>query len=160
MSVPVLHRRRVRALAGSLLLLLASAGCGGRAPAAWTTVPSVSVVGAPDDPRVAVTAQAVAFRNTSLTALGSPFQLGPIRYHTASVPVDAVVQPTTTADHLPQTVQELPQAAQDLPGDIVVVLTNADLISFTTLSSIDDNVIIFMRGLQYAPWAVRMWHAI
>jgi hypothetical protein len=96
---------------------------------AWDRVPTIAVLGAADDPRQALVRDAVAFWNQTLAELGSGFRLGPVTRHEGSLPDDLIValhDSTLNGAHPP-----FPERLASIPGDIVVVLSDAEFISFS-----------------------------
>ena len=80
-------------------------------PFHWTTVPSIAVVSAsPTDTRIDAVRKAVAFWNRTFEELGTPFRLGHVTVIAGAARDDI----------------------KSLPGDILVVLSDADFVSFTT----------------------------
>jgi hypothetical protein len=80
-------------------------------PFHWTTVPSIAVVSAsPTDTRIDAVRKAVAFWNRTFEELGTPFRLGHVTVIARAAPDDDI---------------------KSLPGDILVVLSDADFVSYT-----------------------------
>ena len=97
---------------------------------AWDRVPTITVLGAADDPRLALVRDAVAFWNQTLGELGSGFRLGAVARQEGSLPDDLIValhESTLNGMHPP-----FPEQLGSIPGDIVVALSDADFISFST----------------------------
>ncbi len=96
---------------------------------AWDRVPAIAVLGAADDPRQALVRDAVAFWNQTFSDLGSRFRLGPVTQQEGSLPDGLIValhNSTLNGAHPP-----LPEQLASIPGDIVVVLSDAEFISFS-----------------------------
>ncbi len=97
---------------------------------------SVTVVGADNnDPRWHAVAEAVEFWNQQLADTGVSARLGPIARLVRPVPDDALRQLSEVAV-AGRFGRDIPQEFEHIPGDIVVVLSTAELISF---------------GLQWSP---------
>lgn len=98
--------------------------------ARWTKIPSITVVSAETDPRIASVRDAVDFWNRTFAELGSPFRLGQLTIVPGSVP-DADIQ-TLGSQVLEHTRwPSLPESLKRFPGDLVIVLSNANFISYT-----------------------------
>jgi hypothetical protein len=150
------HRRPVCV---TLLLLLASA-CGvltgppvvpvwaqGRA---WTKVPTIVVVTPEHDPRLPGTHEAIDFWNRTLAELGTPFRLGPIMQTTDVIPVDYLT--TLSAQVLSRTgYPDFPESVQKLPGDLIVVLSEGDFISFAARSPAGGKVLVGIKSYRRYP---------
>ena len=98
--------------------------------APWTTVPAVVVVGAgANDARLLLVQDAVAFWNRSFAELGSAFRLGPVTEAAGAVPVN--VLRTMSDQVLSRTGSTpFPESLRGVPGDLIVVLSDGDFISF------------------------------
>ena len=96
---------------------------------AWKRVPAVTIVTARADPRIPAVREAIAFWNQTFTELGTPFRLGAITLVTGSVPDQDMRALSETVLHqfLPAT---LPASTDSFPGDLLVVLSDANFISF------------------------------
>ena len=113
-----------RAFLAAIALILLSG-----ASAAAQTALSVTVMGDSRDSRVAAIEESVAFWNHSLERLGASVRLGPVR----------VVEPTLSDRDLRDLSEEvgsrrgerkLEALIDRIPGDIVVALSGADLVSY------------------------------
>jgi hypothetical protein len=95
----------------------------------WRAVPTVTIVGREDDPRLPAVRDAVEFWNRTLAFLPTSFRLGAITRVDGSVP-DAVLrdlsESTLRASRLGQ-----PDALASFRGDLLIVLSDADFVSFT-----------------------------
>ena len=92
-------------------------------------MPTITVLGAADDPRLVLVRDAVAFWNQTLGELGSGFRLGAVARREGSLPDDLIValhDSTMSGMHPP-----FPEQLGSIPGDIVVALSDADFISFS-----------------------------
>ncbi len=91
---------------------------------------SVTVVGADaNDPRWRAVEEAAEFWNQQLTAAGVDVRLGPITRLIQPVPDDALRQ-LSDATLGGRVRPEIPEGLRQTPGNIVVTLSTADLISF------------------------------
>jgi hypothetical protein len=114
---------------------------------AWTKVPAITVIGAAGDPRQPLTRDAVAFWNDTLAGLGSGFRLGAITQGPESVP-DAVIAGMSQSV-LSGTKPGFAPELASIPGDIVVALSNADFISFSTHWASGKGLVAIKSGHAY-----------
>jgi len=117
----------------------------------WSGVPTVVTSGAPDDPRIPLVVQAVSFWNTELEQIGSPFRLGSIT-HTREIIPDRFLQQRSLGVLGGNVTAEAPQWIAESRGTIIVALSNAEFVSFT--SSVGANVVIGIRNGQSFPLAL------
>lgn len=120
---------------GIAIALLMPCWPAGRALAAglgfgWDRVPTITVLGAADDPRQVLVRDAVMFWNQTLSELGSGFRLGAVARQEGSLPDDliAALSESTLKGMRPP----FPEQLRSIPGDIVVALSDAHFISFST----------------------------
>lgn len=126
---------RRNAMRGIVSALLTPCWPAGRALAgglgfAWDRVPTITVLSAADDPRLALVHDAVAFWNQTLGGLGSGFRLGAVARQERSVPDDLII--ALSESTLNGMRPPVPEWLGSIPGDIVVALSDADFISFST----------------------------
>ena len=85
------QRCRSRALAALMLSMMAATALAtqpGSTP--WTKIPSITVIAADGDARIAAVREAVTFWNRTFADLGTPFRLGAITQVAAAVPDDDI----------------------------------------------------------------------
>jgi hypothetical protein len=97
----------------------------------WRTIPSISIAGSPDDPRAALVVRAVEFWNSHLELIGSPFRLGSITYTSDTLP-DDFLQQRSVGVLDGAAAPPAPETLANMPGDIVVALSGAEFVSFST----------------------------
>jgi len=121
--------------------LLAVAGMGFGAARAglfgmtgWKRVPALTIVSSPGDPRIPAVREAVAFWNQTFAELGSPFRLGAITMVAGSVPDLEMRDLSEQALHHFWRAT-LPASLDAFPGDLLVVLSDANFISFAARGS-------------------------
>jgi len=121
--------------------LLAVAGMGFGAARAglfgmtgWKRVPALTIVSSPGDPRIPAVREAVAFWNQTFAELGSPFRLGAITMVAGSVPDSEMRDLSEQALHHFWRAT-LPASLDAFPGDLLVVLSDANFISFAARGS-------------------------
>jgi ketosteroid isomerase-like protein len=124
-----------------------SLGAQGRA---WTKVPTIVVVTPEDDPRLPATHAAIDFWNRTLAELGTPFRFGPVTQTTDAIPVDYLT--TLSAQVLNRTgYPDFPESIQKLPGDVIVVLSEGDFISFAARSPAGGKVLVGIKSDRRYP---------
>lgn len=96
----------------------------------WTRVPSITVIAEAGDPRSEAVREAVAYWNRTFAELGTPFRLGDVTWATGSVP-DSDVQSLGNQVRYHNPWPVIPASLESVRGDLVVVLSNAQFISYT-----------------------------
>lgn len=94
----------------------------------WTKIPSITVVAEAGDPRGEAAREAVAFWNRTFAELGTPFRLGDITWANGSVPDSDI---------------------ESIPGDLVIVLSTANFISYTARRG--DRIVIGIKNGSTPP---------
>jgi hypothetical protein len=89
---------------------------------------TVTALADPGDSRVLALEEAVAFWNGRLEAIGAGIRFGPVRVIPDSIP-DSLLR-RMSHEVVDGGGTGLPDLIEEIPGDIVVVLSNADLVSF------------------------------
>jgi hypothetical protein len=103
--------------------------CLAQAPAGWTKVPSVVVLGLESDARLPLVRDAVDFWNRVFAEIGSTFRLGTVTPMAGAIPADELkaLSEQTLSQRGPV---PLPESLRRWPGDLTVALSAADFISF------------------------------
>ena len=96
---------------------------------AWTQAPSITILSAPADSRLPLVHEAVAFWNRTFAELGSPFRLGPVAEAAGAVPVGELTALSQATLQRTGPVP-LPDGVRAASGNIVVVLSEGDFVSF------------------------------
>jgi hypothetical protein len=157
MYLEVLVNRRHVFFCLPLLLLPACVGPHGASPvygggggSTWSKAPTIVFVSPEADPRLPVAREAVDFWNRTFAELGTPFRLGPISHTTETVAIDDLrtlsVQVVGRGGPV-----ALPERIQRMPGDIIVVLSDGDFISFAARSLSGAKVLVGIRSHHLAP---------
>jgi len=145
------NRRHASLGIGSLITLLVTVTfvwAGPRQPVRWTRIPSITVISAPGDPRIDALRTAVEFWNRTFLQLGTPFRLGAITFVAGSVPDDDVK--SLDGQILHNTLQpSVPRSMVRFPGDILIILSDANFVSYTTYRG--DRVIIAIKNGNTPP---------
>jgi len=117
---------------------------------AWTKVPTIVVVTPEDDPRLPATHEAIAFWNRTLAELGTPLRFGPVTQTTDTIPVDYLT--TLSAQVLSRTgYPDFPESIQKLSGDVIVVLSEGDFISFAARAPAGGKVLVGIKSAHRYP---------
>jgi hypothetical protein len=95
----------------------------------WGKAPDVLVLSAEGDPRVPAVTDAVDYWNRTFAELGSPFRLGPVSHRVGAIPAEELR--ALSAAILDGRRAEMPASVRAVPGDLVVALSDADLVSFS-----------------------------
>jgi hypothetical protein len=115
----------------------------------WTRVPAITVVGTVDDSRLPLVRDAVAFWDRTFTELGSGFRLG-------AVGVTAGKRPPGELRAMSETVLSgarmlMPDWLRGMPGQIVVVLSEDDFVSFTSYWPSDGKALVAIKSARAYP---------
>src|SRR5258706_6058178 len=120
--------------------------------AGWMRTPRIVVIGEADDLRQPLVDEAVDFWNKTLDGLGSGFRLGRITRHAVSVPGDELKR---MSDQIVGSTRRhnfvLPSAIIDVPGDLFVVLSDAEFVSFAGPFVANHRRMVASRGMAFAP---------
>jgi hypothetical protein len=148
-----------RGLLGAIILALPATsyaqrlppqGLGARA-AGWSHSPTVAVVAAnPNDAPIQLVVDAVKYWNGVFAQLGSPFRLGPVTQQRGSVSSDQlkVLSGNVLARMGPV---DLPDSVRSIPGDIIVVLSDGDFVSFCAHGPGQQKALVAIRSDRIAP---------
>jgi len=118
----------------------------------WLKSPHVVVVGPTDDPRHPVVDEAVAFWNKTLEELGSGFRIGIITRHAGAVPGDELSRMSNQVVEATRRYNlTLPSTIIDIPGDLFVVLSDAEFVSFAAPFVANHRRLVAIRGLAFPP---------
>jgi len=118
--------------------------------AAWTIVPTVTVMGPADDPRLVLVHDAVAFWNRTLAELGSAFRLGAVTEGSGVIPASelAGMSAATLSQTAPPT---LPAEVMAVPGNIIVALSDGDFVSFCARRLSEAKALVAIRSAGVPP---------
>ena len=114
----------------------------------WKRVPRITIVAAPNDPRIGAVREAIDFWNAAFAELGTPFHLGDVSVLAGSVP-------ETDIESLSEQVLQhswsssLPDSLARFPGDLLIVLSDAKFISFSAYRN--DRVIVAIKNGNVPP---------
>ena len=112
----------------------------------WRGIPTVTIIGREDDPRLPAARDAIEFWNRTLASLPTPFRLGTITRVDGSVP-DAVLR-----DLSESTLHGSSQHADafaSFRGDLLIVLSDAEFVSFT--SRIGNRMLVAIKSEASPP---------
>jgi hypothetical protein len=117
----------------------------------WSITPTVVIIAAsPNDSRVALVYEAVAFWNETLAGLGSPFRLGAVTQVTGRVPSDQLA--TISYKVLTRTGPgEVPESVRNGSGDLFIALSDGDFVSFTMRWPSEHKALIGIRSASMPP---------
>jgi len=147
----VMSRRSTIRFVSLLLLVGATAAFASAAPLhsiSWTKTPRITVISATGDPRIDAVREAVAYWNRTFAELGTPFRLGDISVVTGSVPnrdIQALGEQVLRGSEWPSVLDYL----QRVPGDLLIVLSNAQFVSYTAHQG--DRVLIAIKNGYLSP---------
>jgi len=126
--------RRRAFLIGLGSTIIAGAARGIRAATAlgpaWHVVPAITVWSAPQDPRLSLVDDAAAFWNRTFREIGSGFHLGAVSAGAGTVPIGALSAQSGLALSGGRAI-DMPDWLRGHAGEMVIVLSDDDFVSFT-----------------------------
>jgi hypothetical protein len=151
----VLNSAEAKRLAFGICLIFLVAGAFARAGALrsmrWTKIPSVTVVSKAGDSRLEAVRESILFWNRTFAGLGTPFRLGDPVFVTGTIPDDDIQSLGDQVLH--QTVSStMPGSLERVPGDLLIILSDAQFISYTAFRG--DRVIVAIKNGGIPPLAL------
>jgi hypothetical protein len=116
---------------------------------AWTRTPTVTVVASSGDGRVALVGQAVAYWNRVFAEIGSPFRLGGVTQVSGSIAGEELAAMSNVA--LSRRSHALPASLTAVPGNIVVVLSEAEFVSFAARWPAEQKALVAIKSDRSPP---------
>ena len=144
-----MHIRRLRLLIPLILVSGFVAAFGMPwVPQHWHRIPAITVIARVDDPRLPAVKQAVEYWNQSLAALPTPFRLGAITRVDGKVADDDLEELSNSS---PRGLWSRyhPQPFAAFGGDLIIVLSDAEFVSFT--SRIGDRMLVAIKNGSQPP---------
>lgn len=126
-----------------ILVTTASVRAGAWRSMHWRKIPSVTVVSAAGDSRLEAARESIAFWNRTFADLGTPFRLGDPTYVIGIIPDGDIQSLGSQVVHhtlWPTT----PASLERLPGDMLIILSDAQFISYTAYRG--DRVIVAIKN--------------
>lgn len=117
-------------------------------PPHWQKVPAITIVGRANDPRLPAVREAAEYWNRTLAALPTPFHLGAITRVDGTVP-DQVLQDLSESTIGSLRARRHPEPFASFGGDLLIVLSDADFVSFT--SPIGDRMLVAIKNESVLP---------
>lgn len=111
-------------------------------------VPAITLIAREDDPRIPAVREAVDFWNRTLAELPTSFRLGPITRVDGKVP-EGDLSDLSESNARAFWLRRHPQPFDSFGGDFLIVLSDAEIISFT--SGIGDRMLVAIRSAAYPP---------
>lgn len=115
----------------------------------WRRIPAITIAAESTDPRIGLVHEAIDYWNGVFDELGSPFRLGPA----SVVPAlrDACMAKVSSHVLGQGGLRELPEEVRRTPGDLIIALTDTDLISFAFGTPAAGPVLIGIRSGRIHP---------
>ena len=110
--------------------------------------PSITLIARESDPRIPAVREAVDFWNGTLARLPTPFRLGTITRVDGTVP-ESDLRDLSDSNAHGFWLRHHPQPFDAFGGDFIIVLSDADIISFT--SGIGDRMLVAIRSAANPP---------
>lgn len=144
-----MHKRRLAILLLAVPGLLAAFG----APWQWTGphwrgVPTLTIVGGADDPRLPAVRDAVEFWNRTFASLSTTFRLGTVTRVDGSVP-DEDLRDLSESTPRGLWIRQHPESFASFRGDLLIVLSDAEFVSFT--SRIGNRMLVAIKNGAHPP---------
>jgi hypothetical protein len=115
----------------------------------WRKVPAIVIAAAPADPRLPAVHEAIEYWNQVFAELGTPFRLGSV---TVTTPLPDACVAAISAQVLAQAgMPGLPDEVRQLPGELIIALTDSDLISFASGPPSSGKVLVGIRSHRLYP---------
>jgi putative ABC transport system substrate-binding protein len=108
----------------------------------WNLVPTITVVSPAGDPRLPLVADAVAFWNETFAQLDTPFRLGALTPVVGAIPDEDI---KTLSSWKPP-----PESLNRIAGNIVVVLSEGEFVSFTRREALN-KVVVAIKDYRSFP---------
>jgi hypothetical protein len=134
-------------LAGALLASAAHAQFG----VPWRKTPTIVVLGAEGDPRLALVDEAIVYWNRALEEVGSAFRLPAATRAEAPIPEAALREMSNAIISGPRPTR-VPEALRGLPGDLTILLAQGGFVSFAGRFDPDGKRVIGIRGMDTGPF--------
>jgi hypothetical protein len=113
----------------------------------WNLVPTLTVVSFPDDPRLALVADAVAFWNEIFAQIGTPFRLGALTQVVGAVPFEDLNKLSPFAiTNFP-----MPESLKRIDGNIIVALSEQTFISFAARRLALNKAVVAIKDYRSFP---------
>jgi hypothetical protein len=116
----------------------------------WNKIPTIVVSAKEGDPRIQLVHGAVDFWNKQLSEIGSGFRLGPVSFTRETIPVEELVARSQAV--LAKEGALAPTASlMKIDGDLIVVLSDGDFVSFAGPFLSDGRRLVGIRGDHLPP---------
>jgi hypothetical protein len=111
---------------------------------------TVALVSSEQDPRLQAAFEAVDFWNRIFAEVGSSFRLGPVKHVVQEIPTDYLLG---LSKHVLQRSPkpDMPRSLRTMPEDIIILLSDADLVSFAARYRSEGKVIVGIRSHRLPP---------
>lgn len=117
---------------------------------AWSHNPTIVVVTSHSDPRLAAVTEAITYWNETLSNLGVGMRLGPVTESSASISPAYLSE----LSHRVLAGASFPRDVLNLNGDIIIVLSGGNFVSFTSFDTTHQRVLIGIKSGQLWPLAL------
>lgn len=116
----------------------------------WTKIPGVVVMAPDNDSRLQAAYEAINFWNQTFAEIGTSFRLGSVRHTTEIVSINHL---RMLSDSLlnQTTLPEFPDNVQKIQGDLIIVLSEGNFISFGARSPTEKKALIGIKNQNLYP---------
>ncbi len=116
----------------------------------WNKAPGVVIIAHEQDPRLPDVSDAVDFWNRTFAEIGTPFRLKPVKHIVQEIPADYLIKLSKHAvEGSPK--PEIFKNLKMISGDIIIVLSDVDLVSFAVRYPSEGKVIVGIRSHRLHP---------
>jgi hypothetical protein len=116
----------------------------------WSKIPTVVISAKDGDPRIQLVIEAVDFWNKQLSEIGSGFRLGPITFTKETIPAEDLETRSKAVLSKQGALPPTPSLL-NIEGDLIVVLSDGDFVSFAGPFLSDGRRIVGIRGGHLPP---------
>jgi hypothetical protein len=116
----------------------------------WGTVPTITIVAPPQDTRIALDLEAVAFWNRQFAELGTPFRFEDVTQASETLPADYLTR-LSAAVLSREPPPDVPERVRQIPGDIILALSDGDYMSCARRWPSGARVMVGIRTDQRPP---------
>ncbi|HEX3397656.1 MAG TPA: matrixin family metalloprotease [Steroidobacteraceae bacterium] len=114
----------------------------------WDKVPAITIVAREDDPRLPAVHTAIEYWNRTFASLPTPFRLGAVTRVDGTV-ADEVLRDLSDSTLKGPWTRHTAQPLASFPGDLIIVLSDAEFVSFT--SRIGDRMLVAIKNGSTPP---------
>ncbi|MCG8364491.1 MAG: hypothetical protein MJA27_14330, partial [Pseudanabaenales cyanobacterium] len=116
----------------------------------WTKIPTIVVVAPENDSRLQAAYEAIGFWNQTFAEIETSFSLGSVMHTTETVSVDHLRMLSESLLNL-GTLPDFPDNVQKMQGDLIIVLSQGNFISFGVRSPTGEKALVGIKSQDLYP---------